>query len=339
MSLDGLLEALRAFGGYSLGSAQYAWLGWLLAAGLLWGLLRFLKGQALALPRRGGPAGAGWLAWLAPLPRSLRYLGLALLLLALLRPQSLRLGGSASAESLDVLMALDISGSMQAQDLKPDRISAAKATLQEFLDRLPGDRVGLVVFAGKAFVQCPLTLDHAVVKHFISQVDLGTVGVDGTALGDGLALAVARLAAEPSGRGKVVVLATDGRANTGLDPRAAAELAAGAGARVYTIGIGLKGGALRRVRNAFGQEFTVREEEPDEPLMRAVAARTGGRYYRAEDAGGLAEAYAQIAALERKPAVIKRRRDADEHFYPYLLAGALLLLAEALLRLRLRTAA
>jgi len=195
-----------------------------------------------------------------------------------------------------------------------------------------------VVFAGKAFVQCPLTLDHNVVKYFISQVDLSTVAVDGTAMGDGLLVALARLAQEPK-TGQVVILATDGANNCGVDPRLAAQVATAAGVKLYTIGMGRKGGAVTRFRNAFGQVFDQRWEEPDAKTLSAMAEATGGRYFRATDAGSLEAIYGEIARLEKRDIKVKSRRDVDEHFYPFLLAGALILLLEAVLRLRLRVAA
>ena len=240
-----------------------------------------------------------------------------------------------SVESLDIYLALDISGSMQTTDIKPTRIAAAKETLKHFVDGLPGDRVGLVVFAGKAFTQCPLSLDHDVVKYFIDQVDIGTVGIDGTALGDGILVALQRLAQEPKS-GQVIILATDGRSNTGQDPRVAAQVAAQAGIKLYTIGMGAKGGGVMVWRAPDGQVYSQRQEEPDEPLMRSMAEATGGLYFRATDSASLDEIYRRIAALERREIKVKNRREADEHFFPYLLLGALLLLAEALLRLRFR---
>jgi Ca-activated chloride channel family protein len=164
---------------------------------------------------------------------------------------------------------------------------------------------------------------------------IGTVAMDGTALGDGLLMAISRLASEQGSKDKVVVLATDGRSNTGSDPDTAAQLAAEAGVRVYTVGMGRKGGAV--IKGPDGRMY--RMEEPDEGLMTRMAQATGGRYFRATDAASLKSIYAQIASLEKHDVKVKHHRDADEHFYPFLLAGALLLLAEALLRLRLRVSA
>ena len=344
MSWGQLREALAAWPGYELAAPERAWLFWVLALLLVWGFARWFWGQALVLAAPAdGPRGAGWLRWLAPLPRLLRLLGLGLLLLALLRPQVVRDSSESNVEALDIMLCLDISGSMETQDLLPSRVEAAKATLKTFVDNVPGDRIGLVVFAGKAFVQCPLTLDHDVIKEFIDRVDLTTVGVDGTAIGDGLLLAVSRLMQDQGNGGpppsRLIVLATDGQNNAGTPPAQAAQLVAEAGIKAYTIGMGKRGGALRKVKNAWGQEFVVREEEPDEPLLQSIASQTGGEYFRAENADEMKSIYTQIASMERRPVKVKHHRDADEHFYVFLLAGALLLLGEALLRLRLRVSA
>jgi Ca-activated chloride channel family protein len=334
MTLGDLQQAWAAWPTYTLGAPERAALFYGVGAVALWALLRWAFGQALPVARAAGQAaGAGWLRWLAPLPRLLRILGLILLVLALLRPQVIRNSDERSVQSLDIMLALDLSGSMQTNDLLPSRVEAAKATLKDFVHGLSGDRVGLVVFAAKAFTQCPLTLDHGVVEQFIDQMQLGTVAIDGTALGDGLLMCVSRLAAEKGAKDKVAIVATDGRSNTGADPYTAAELAAEAGVRVYMVGMGRKGGAI--VRDRFGNVLG-REEEPDEPLMTRMAQVTGGRYFRATDAESLHQIYDQIATLEKHDVKVKHHRDADEHFYPFLLAGALLLLAEALLRLRLR---
>ena len=336
---DELLTSLRAWELYAPAAPEWAWLGWLLAAGLAWGLVRLGWGWKWGLPQAPGWAWpVGWLGWLAWLPRALRYAALALLLLALLRPQTFRNSSQSSVQSIDIYLVLDVSGSMRTPDLKPDHITAAKATLKRFLDGVKGDRVGLVVFAGKAFTQCPLTFDYDVVKWFIDQAEVGTVGMDGTAVGDGLLLAVSRLVQEPKA-GQVVVLATDGSSNTGQDPRLAAQFASQAGIKVYTIGIGVKGGAVLTQRDPWGRTVQQRMEEPDEPTLQAIAAATGGRYYRAADNEGLQGIFQQIANLEKREVKLKNRRDADEHFFIFLLCGAALLLGEALLRLRLRIVA
>jgi Ca-activated chloride channel family protein len=335
---ESLLDGLGRWPSFDLFSPEYLWMAWVLAALLAWGLLRHFGGWRLSFSVLKGEGGVGWLRSVVWLPRSLRLLGLGLLLMALLRPQTVKVSADKNIQSRDIFLALDVSGSMQANDLTPSRVEAAKATLKAFVDRLDGDRVGLVVFAGKAFVQCPLTLDHNVVKYFISQVDLSTVAVDGTAMGDGVLVALARLAQEPKS-GQVIILATDGGNNAGTDPRLAAQVATAAGVKLYTIGMGRKGGAVMQYRDPFGGVHNVRLEEPDEKTLTAMAEATGGRYFRATDAGSLQGVYSEIARLEKRDIKVKSRRDVDEHFYPFLLAGALVLLLEAVLRLRVRVAA
>jgi len=321
-----------------LGSPHYAWYGWLIAGALVWAFVRHFGGWRLSFSLLRGEGGAGWLRGIAWLPQALRYTGLAFLVLALLRPSTVNISSDKSVQARDIFLVLDVSGSMQANDLLPNRVEAAKKTLKSFVDRLEGDRVGLVVFAGKAFVQCPLTLDHNVVKYFIDQVQLGTVNMDGTAVGDGLLVALARLAQE-SRAGQVVVLATDGRSNAGQDPRLAAQVATAAGVKLYTIGMGRKGGAVVRFRDGWGRVFDQRMEEPDEATLGAMAKATGGAYFRATDNNSLSSIYGQIAQMEKRDIKVRSHRDVDEHFYPFLWFGALLLLLEALLRLRLRVTA
>jgi Ca-activated chloride channel family protein len=339
MSFSALFDAWGRWDQMNLAAPERLLWGWLPAAALAWGLLRWLWGQRLALPLTRGEGGAGLLRFAAPLPRLLRLAGLTLLWLALLRPQSFRDSSEASVQALDIVLALDVSGSMQANDLEPNRLEAAKATLKRFIDALPGDRIALVVFAGKAFTQCPLTLDHAVVKHFVDQMNIGTVQVDGTAVGDGLLMALSRLLNESGPQQRLIVLATDGRQNTGTDMLEAAKLAEATGVKIYTIGIGRRGGAVFTQKDPWGRTVQYRMEEPDEAALTAVAAATGGRYFRATDTEGLQSVYAQIAKAERREVKVKRRRDAEEHFFPFLWAGAVLLLGEALLRLRLRVTA
>ena len=339
-----MLESLLALvGEYQWEGLRYGWLAGLLGLASIYLLLKFLAGRRWSLPL-AMPAGSDgfkpgrFSVVTAALPPLLRLTGLALLMLALFRPQSVLSNSETSIQTIDIFLALDVSGSMQAQDLRPNRLEAAKATLTKFVSGLKGDRVGLVVFAGRAFTQCPLSVDHAVVKHFINQVDLNsTVRLDGTAVGDGLLMSVQRLVREPK-RDQVVILATDGTSNTGQDPLLAAKIAAQAGIRVYTIGIGQKGGAPQMAPTFGGKLVQVgRWEEPDEKTLTAIAQATGGRYFRAADTGALDQVYAQIANLERREVKVRSYREVDEHYWGFLWLGALLLGAEALLRLRIRT--
>lgn len=320
---------------------EYAWLGWIILALALWGPWRALRGAAWNLPqgmpgqKRIRPSLWSRLAWL---PGTLRIFGLVLCWLALMRPQTVSFDHKSSVQALDIFLCLDISGSMMADDIKPNRLAAAKQTLQNFVRGLKGDRVGLAVFKAKAFIQCPLSLDHAIVDYFIGQVDFDTIRVDGTAVGDGLLAAVSRLIKEP-GRNQVVILATDGVNNAGGDPQAAARLAAAAGIKVYTIGIGRKGGADIIYTDPFGRQFKQHLEEPDEAALTKMATVTGGQYFRAIDENALSSVYRRIAELERHEVKVRTWRNATEHYFFFLLWGAALLALEALLRLRIRVLA
>jgi Ca-activated chloride channel family protein len=332
-------ESFSKFRDFEWAGTRYAWLGWLILALALWAPIRAFgrRGWGLFL---GDPAGLPGTLWarLAWLPGLLRLAGLALCLIALLRPQIVTSESRSSVQALDIFLCLDISGSMRADDARPSRLAAAKESLHQFVKGLRGDRVGLVVFTGKAFVQCPLTLDHDIVDYFIDQVDFDTIRLGGTAVGDGLLAAVSRLMKEP-GRNQVVVLATDGVSNTGTDPLQAARLAGSAGIKVYTIGIGRKGGGEVSVTDPFGRVFRQHMEEPDEPVLRSMAESTGGQYFRATDESVLRQAYQRIGQLEKHEIKVRNWKNAEEFYFLFLLIGAVLLGLEALLRLRIRVMA
>ena len=331
-------ELFEKWDSYSWAGLEYGWLLWLIVLAAAWGFVKWLLGKRWRLPLAPGMGRPGRFASLpALLPRLLRLAGLAFLLIALLRPQTILNNSESSVQAIDIFLVIDVSGSMEAMDLRPNRLAAAKATLIKFVDGLSGDRVGLVVFAGKAFTQCPLSVDHEVVKHFIGQVEIGsTVKVGGTAVGDGLLLAVQRLVQDPK-RDQVIILATDGRSNRGQQPLLGAKVAAQAGIKVYTIGIGQKGGAPRMAKDFYGRTVqNGRWEEPDEKTLRGIAAATGGRYFRAIDERSLDSIYAQIANLERREVKVRNFSEAEEHFWEFLFIGFLLLGLEALLRIRYR---
>ena len=198
----------------------------------------------------------------------LRLLAIALLIVALARPQSSTSSQDVSIEGIDIVMALDVSGSMLAQDLKPDRLEAAKTVASEFFDGRPNDRVGLVIFSGETFTQCPLTTDHSIIKNLFKDIKSGMIQ-DGTAIGDGLATAVNRLK-ESEAISKVIILLTDGVNNSGsIDPVSAAEIAKLYGIRIYTIGVGTIGMAPYPVQTAFGTEYRDVEVKIDEGITEA----------------------------------------------------------------------
>jgi len=252
---------------------------------------------------------------------------------ALLRPQEIKKETEENIKGIDIMLALDVSGSMQADDLKPNRLEAAKEVLGQFVSGLAGDRAGLVVFAGTSFSQCPLTVDYEIVKNFIRQVDFNTVRIDGTAVGDAIITAVNRL--EKSGPTKVLILATDGVSNRGVNPVEAAQIAAYKGIKIYTIGIGKKGGSpmyqmgydgvKRQVINRYtGQPAYW--EEPDEDTLRQMAASTGGEYFRATDNRALKQIYDNIAKMEKQDIKVKSYNRHIDKFKRFLWAGALLVL-------------
>ena len=184
------------------------------------------------------------------IPDILKVIGLAFLIVALLRPQDMKKETKEKIKGIDIIIALDISGSMQADDLKPNRLEAAKDVCRNFVDGLTTDRVGLVVFAGKSFTQCPLTIDYEIIKNFINEVDLQTVRIDGTAIGEAVLTSINRL--ESSGASKVIILTTDGVNNRGVAPIEAVKAAAHKDVKVYTIGIGKKGGSPMMYTDRFG---------------------------------------------------------------------------------------
>ena len=285
-----------------------------------------------------GRAGGGEGRWLRHVPAALRGLALVFLVVAFARPQTGVTGENVVTEGIDIVLALDISSSMLAEDLAPNRIEAAKVVAADFAAGRGNDRIGLVIFAGKAFTQAPLTLDHSVVVSFIGELEVGMIE-DGTAVGMGLATAVKRLQASEAAS-KVVVLLTDGRNNRGeIDPVTAAQAAQALGVRVYTIGAGSRGAARVPITDRLGnRRYVTTRVDVDEPTLRATAETTGGRYYRATDRESLEAIYREIDELETTEIQVENFTSYGERFHIPLLAGLVLLLAELVLgRTWLRT--
>jgi Ca-activated chloride channel family protein len=232
----------------------------------------------------------------------------------------------------DIVMAMDVSGSMLARDLKPDRLTAAKNVASDFVQGRPGDRMGLVIFSGETFTQVPLTTDHGVMLNMLGEMKNGLID-DGTAIGDGLATAVSRLK-DSEAISKVVILLTDGMNNAGsVDPYTAAEIAKLYGIRVYTIGVGTYGTAPMPFQTPFGgtviQQVKV---EIDEKLLTTITNSTGGKYFRATSNQKLDEIYSEIDKLERSKIEVTEFRRLHEEFYPLVAWALALLLLEFLLR-------
>ena len=265
----------------------------------------------------------------------LRMLVVALLIVIIARPQSSTSWKNITSEGIDIIIALDISGSMLSKDFSPNRVEAAKSIAGNFIDSRPADKIGLVIFSGQAFTQCPLTTDHAAIKNLFSKVKTGMIE-DGTAIGDGLATAVSRIKDDKDAiKSKVVILLTDGVNNMGsVPPLTAAEIAKTFGVRVYTIGIGTKGKALTPVAMMpdGNYQYALQDVEIDEALLKQIAEGTGGKYFRATDNESLAKIYKEIDKMEKSKIEEKDYTDRSEEFMPFAIAAALLLALEILLK-------
>lgn len=261
-----------------------------------------------------------------------RLLALASLITALARPQSSTSWQNVTTEGIDIILSMDVSGSMLAEDLKPNRLEASKAVAMNFISGRPNDRMGLVLFSGESFTQCPITTDHAVLKNLFKDVKNGMIA-DGTAIGMGLANAVNRLK-DSEAKSKVVILLTDGENNRGeIPPHTAAEIAKAFGVRVYTIGVGTRGEAPFPFRSPFGGiVYQNVEVKIDEPLLTQIADMTGGKYFRATDNKKLKAIYEEIDKLEKSKIDVQEFRKKNEMFLPWVFAAGLLLFLEFVFR-------
>lgn len=262
---------------------------------------------------------------------ALRMVAIALVIIVIARPQNVDRWQSSSTEGIDIVFAIDVSGSMLARDFSPDRLEASKNVATEFISGRPYDRMGLTVFSGESFTQCPLTTDHAVLINLLREVKSGIIE-DGTAIGVGLATAINRIK-DSDAISKVIILLTDGVNNTGsIDPMTAAEIARTFGIRVYTIGVGSMGYADYPVQTPFGMQYRKMQVEIDEALLNQIAELTGGRYFRAVDNTSLQQVYGEIDKLEKSKIETREHSRRDEVFMPWALAAALILTLELLLR-------
>ena len=262
---------------------------------------------------------------------TLRMAAFALIILVLARPQSSNRWESVTTEGIDIIMALDISGSMLAQDFKPDRLEAAKNISIQFITGRYNDRIGLVIFSGESFTQCPLTTDHASLINLFKSVHNGMIE-DGTAIGLGLANSVNRIK-DSDAISKVIILLTDGINNRGsIEPMTAAEIAKTFGIRVYTVGIGTRGMAPLPVRTPFGVQYQNMETDIDEDLLKEIAKLTDGLYFRATDNESLKRIYEEIDQMEKSKISVQEHHKKTEEYLKFALTAALLLLLEILLR-------
>ena len=280
-------------------------------------------------------AGKSPLAGVRHLPFVLRIAAISLIIIAIARPRSSTEMQKVDTEGIDIVLAMDVSSSMLARDFTPDRLSAAKDIAIEFIAQRPSDRLGIVVFAGESYTQCPLTTDRATLINLMKEIQTGLID-DGTAIGNGLATAVARMK-DSDAKSRVVILLTDGVNNSGeITPQTAAEIAKTYGIRVYTIGVGRDGTAPYPVMTPFGIKYQDVKVEIDEELLKGIASSTGGRYFRAKDNTKLAEIYSEINQMEKTRTTIDSFPIYKELYMGYALAALACFLVELLLKLLLR---
>ncbi len=311
-------------------------IGGLVAAAMVWHYLRraprrsaSVRYSDLSLVRTGKPTAR---LRFRPLVYLLRVLAVALLTVALARPQSGNERRDVETEGIDIMLALDVSGSMKAEDFKPEnRLRVAKDEIDKFIDKRTNDRIGLVVFSRSSFTQCPLTLDYGVLKGFLAQVDFGMIE-DGTAIGLALANSVNRLM-NSEAKSKVIILLTDGVNNVWeIDPLTAANIARTMGIKIYTIGIGKPGNAMYPVDDPiFGKRYVYLPNEIDEESLGKIAETTGGKYFRARTEDELDRIYSEIDQLEKTKVKVHEYIQYKELFFGWMMAGFALLVAEMVL--------
>ena len=261
----------------------------------------------------------------------LRILSLAALIIAIARPQSSTSWQNVTTEGIDIIISIDISGSMLAEDFKPNRLEASKDVAVEFISKRPSDRIGLVVFSGESFTQCPLTTDHAILRNLFKDVKSGMIE-DGTAIGMGLATGVNRLE-NSEAKSKVIILLTDGVNNSGLiAPATAAEIAKSFGIRVYTIGVGTQGTAPYPFQTPYGIKYQEIEVKIDEVMLKEIAQLTGGQYFRAVNKSSLEDIYEEIDKLEKSKIEVTEFKKKTERFLPFAIFAGILVLLELLFR-------
>ena len=303
---------------------------------ILWYVLKYKRSlPSLKVPEtvKYRMAPKSFRLYLFHVPFLLRLALFTLVICILARPQSKHTWSDTDVEGIDIMLAVDVSTSMLAQDFKPNRVEALKVIAQQFIERRHNDNIGLTIFAGEAYTQCPLTTDHAVLMNLYNSADcnMAARGVidDGTAIGDGIMNAILRLK-DSQAKSKVIILLTDGVNNSGnISPQTAAEIAQKYGIRIYTIGIGTTGMAPYPLPTGGTVMLPV---EIDEPTMNKISQETGGRYFRAQKNADLSAVYADIDKMERTKFSVKEFSKRNELFEPYALAAFIVLLLEILLR-------
>lgn len=293
-----------------------------------------LQGQQIRLPGlTSNQYSRNWKIWLRIISPYLYALGLAFMIIALARPQEVLKDEKIEAEGIDIFLTLDLSISMLAKDFEPNRLEASKKVALDFISKRSFDRIGLTIFSGEAFTQCPLTSDHRVLKNFIEKLDISMFDAQGTAIGMGLASALNRLK-DSGAKSKVVILLTDGENNAGyIDPKLASEMAKELGIRLYTIGVGTEGvaegptGISPNGRIIMGPT----KVQLDEELLMYMAKNTGGQYYRATDMSSLQAIYNNINTMEKTVMEVTVIKNKSDMFRPFLLIGMVLILSLTIL--------
>lgn len=269
--------------------------------------------------------------YLRHLPLALHLIALTALIIAIARPQKSDSWSNQTTEGIDIVMAVDISSSMLAEDLKPNRLISAKKVATQFISSRPNDNIGLVVFAGESFTQCPLTINHSELINLLNGIESGMIE-DGTAIGSGLATSVNRIK-DSKAKSKVIILLTDGSNNRGqIAPSTAGEIAKSFGIRVYTIGVGSRGTAPYPFQTPYGIQYQDIEVDIDENSLKEIAEQTGGIYFRATDSRSLASIYNEIDQLEKTKIQVKEFSKKEELYHWFILVLVVCLIGEITLR-------
>lgn len=306
----------------------------LLIPAIVWYILKYKTAQAsmnVSSTEAFDKMPQSYKVYLRHVAFAMRMLAIAAIIVVLARPMSTDSWQKSSTEGVDVMVALDISGSMLSRDFSPNRLEAAKAVAAQFIAGREYDNIGLVVFAGEGFTMCPMTTDHTVLLNLMKDVDCGML-VDGTAVGDGLATAVNRIKDGPA-KSKTIILLTDGTNNAGIvDPITAAEIARSYGIRIYTIGVGTKGMAPSPVMTPYGIRYQNMPVEIDEDKLRQIASIGDGQYFRATDENVLKSVFAEIDQMEKTKLSVQQFSRREEAYMPWAILAMLLLGVEIILR-------
>ncbi|WP_282035883.1 vWA domain-containing protein [Saccharicrinis aurantiacus] len=314
---------------------QFFYLLLVLIPMITWYVLKHNKAQAslqISTLKGFSKAPTTLRVYLRHLPIVLRSFAIVMIVFVLARPQSSNSTQNVTTEGIDIVITMDISGSMEALDFKPNRMEASKDVAVQFVSARENDKIGLVIFAGESFTQCPLTTDKATLVNLIRDMRTGMLPKDGTAIGSGLATAVSRIK-DSDAKSKVIILLTDGENNMGeVAPLTAAEIAKTFGIRVYTIGVGSKGMAKFPVQTPYGTQYIEQETQIDENMMSEIANITGGQYFRATTKNGLKSIYAEIDKMEKTKIEVKEYTKRSEEFLLFAILAVVFVIAEVFIK-------